>query len=131
MKNKVYTYLFVLMAFISCDKDVVIERNPEGVLTDIFANVEGSGANRLFEPRYSNDTIYFDIPYFYPVDSDFETDLSKIIVRASISSDATISKKFGVPMDLTRPIRSEEHTSELQSRENLVCRLLLEKKKYR
>src|SRR5436309_9957713 len=26
--------------------------------------------------------------------------------------------------------RSEEHTSELQSRENLVCRLLLEKKKH-
>src|SRR5690606_40989291 len=26
-------------------------------------------------------------------------------------------------------IRSEEHTSELQSRENLVCRLLLENKK--
>src|SRR5207302_10847037 len=30
-----------------------------------------------------------------------------------------------------RPFRSEEHTSELQSRENLVCRLLLEKKKKR
>src|SRR2546422_8096054 len=28
-----------------------------------------------------------------------------------------------------RPIRSEEHTSELQSRLHLVCRLLLEKKK--
>src|SRR5690606_40682321 len=28
-----------------------------------------------------------------------------------------------------RYYRSEEHTSELQSRENLVCRLLLEKKK--
>src|SRR5207302_6847237 len=28
-----------------------------------------------------------------------------------------------------RSMRSEEHTSELQSRENLVCRLLLEKKK--
>src|SRR3989442_5212377 len=27
------------------------------------------------------------------------------------------------------PIRSEEHTSELQSRPHLVCRLLLEKKK--
>src|SRR5690606_3555183 len=27
-----------------------------------------------------------------------------------------------------RNVRSEEHTSELQSRENLVCRLLLEKK---
>src|SRR5207302_10175636 len=30
-----------------------------------------------------------------------------------------------------KPLRSEEHTSELQSRENLVCRLLLEKKKNR
>src|SRR5206468_11921503 len=28
------------------------------------------------------------------------------------------------------PCRSEEHTSELQSRSDLVCRLLLEKKKY-
>src|SRR5436309_9462140 len=32
------------------------------------------------------------------------------------------------PQDVDPP-RSEEHTSELQSRENLVCRLLLEKKK--
>src|SRR2546422_4782250 len=31
----------------------------------------------------------------------------------------------------TRQIRSEEHTSELQSRLHLVCRLLLEKKKTR
>src|SRR5436309_5152520 len=31
----------------------------------------------------------------------------------------------------SRTLRSEEHTSELQSRENLVCRLLLEKKKKR
>src|SRR3712207_6917393 len=30
--------------------------------------------------------------------------------------------------DLPRPRRSEEHTSELQSRQYLVCRLLLEKK---
>src|SRR3712207_6921422 len=30
---------------------------------------------------------------------------------------------------LARVIRSEEHTSELQSRQYLVCRLLLEKKK--
>src|SRR5690606_40563374 len=32
-------------------------------------------------------------------------------------------------MSSIRERRSEEHTSELQSRENLVCRLLLEKKK--
>src|SRR5436305_6125265 len=33
------------------------------------------------------------------------------------------------PLALDEPVRSEEHTSELQSRPHLVCRLLLEKKK--
>src|SRR2546427_5665980 len=33
------------------------------------------------------------------------------------------------PEDAIRMDRSEEHTSELQSQSNLVCRLLLEKKK--
>src|SRR3712207_8194473 len=32
-------------------------------------------------------------------------------------------------LDLVARLRSEEHTSELQSRQYLVCRLLLEKKK--
>src|SRR5688572_33392782 len=31
--------------------------------------------------------------------------------------------------EMDHPVRSEEHTSELQSQSNLVCRLLLEKKK--
>src|SRR5256886_12667303 len=32
-------------------------------------------------------------------------------------------------LSVPRSVRSEEHTSELQSQSNLVCRLLLEKKK--
>src|SRR3712207_9436170 len=47
------------------------------------------------------------------------------------------SPKQSMPNSTTRPggqpidffLRSEEHTSELQSRQYLVCRLLLEKKK--
>src|SRR3712207_7734112 len=35
----------------------------------------------------------------------------------------------GIILRSRRPVRSEEHTSELQSRQYLVCRLLLEKKK--
>src|SRR6266511_4644445 len=38
------------------------------------------------------------------------------------------ARQHGSGMEVAPP-RSEEHTSELQSRENLVCRLLLEKKK--
>src|SRR2546422_1166614 len=37
--------------------------------------------------------------------------------------------EFHVTDSLAVPARSEEHTSELQSRLHLVCRLLLEKKK--
>src|SRR5690606_39337508 len=48
--------------------------------------------------------------------------LAGIVVRdgAANSHAAIMVRALG--------IRSEEHTSELQSRENLVCRLLLEKK---
>src|SRR5207249_8256406 len=35
-----------------------------------------------------------------------------------------------VPERIPAPVRSEEHTSELQSRFDLVCRLLLEKKNH-
>src|SRR6266498_3414407 len=41
----------------------------------------------------------------------------------------TTSPAFWIGLPLTKPGRSEEHTSELQSRPHLVCRLLLEKKK--
>src|SRR5690625_3792496 len=42
------------------------------------------------------------------------------------------SRKLAIDADkvtITRKLRSEEHTSELQSRGHLVCRLLLEKKR--
>src|SRR5436309_11960883 len=47
------------------------------------------------------------------------------------ASGGGISKYFSKPTyqnNVSYNLRSEEHTSELQSRENLVCRLLLEKK---
>src|SRR5256885_10942317 len=41
-----------------------------------------------------------------------------------------VARVFGDVVTRLRERRSEEHTSELQSPCNLVCRLLLEKKKY-
>src|SRR3712207_3291651 len=43
-----------------------------------------------------------------------------------LASTAHVAKLLEAPVVL---VRSEEHTSELQSRQYLVCRLLLEKKK--
>src|SRR5699024_12207885 len=50
--------------------------------------------------------------------------------KASLSSTATIRMRRRMEMNgCPVTTRSEEHTSELQSRFDLVCRLLLEKKK--
>src|SRR5690606_41717279 len=54
------------------------------------------------------------------------TTLFRSVVRARFRSRRTTSWPAS---PVSRGRRSEEHTSELQSRENLVCRLLLEKKK--
>src|SRR2546427_4242239 len=48
--------------------------------------------------------------------------------RSRVGPNGSSPKSAAVPRP-RRPKRSEEHTSELQSQSNLVCRLLLEKKK--
>src|SRR5688572_31884489 len=54
-------------------------------------------------------------------------------IAMSLAPDVVVGSSFGAVVALEvirrREIRSEEHTSELQSQSNLVCRLLLEKKK--
>src|SRR5690606_34682201 len=52
-----------------------------------------------------------------PFDEPLGPNVDSIVISAANALGAEIAN------------RSEEHTSELQSRENLVCRLLLEKKK--
>src|SRR3712207_8140991 len=48
-----------------------------------------------------------------------------------VEDDSSVRETLGMVLEAYQhqPIRSEEHTSELQSRQYLVCRLLLEKKK--
>src|SRR5206468_8273386 len=48
--------------------------------------------------------------------------------RAELPGRRRAAERLRLPRG-RRPLRSEEHTSELQSRSDLVCRLLLEKKK--
>src|SRR5690242_21188048 len=50
---------------------------------------------------------------------------------ATRRSASSTTPSAGAPTPTATRRRSEEHTSELQSHVNLVCRLLLEKKKYR
>src|SRR5690625_6068557 len=74
------------------------------------------------------DLLRFNVPNedWSPVDmNDYFYDENQVDVDESL-----YEKWLGRPtLKTEEDIRSEEHTSELQSRGHLVCRLLLEKKK--
>src|SRR5438445_3795026 len=65
------------------------------------------------------------------LDSVVRTALDKLKGTTVTGNDLVLTIRPGAQgrMVKTRSFRSEEHTSELQSRQYLVCRLLLEKKK--
>src|SRR5258707_7673129 len=50
-------------------------------------------------------------------------------LQKRLHGTTAVPGKDATPREISNETRSEEHTSELQSRQYLVCRLLLEKKK--
>src|SRR5258708_15379277 len=61
----------------------------------------------------------------FPYTTLFRSDRSPSVCLAECSAE----RRAACPCDWSYAGRSEEHTSELQSPDHLVCRLLLEKKK--
>src|SRR2546429_6843752 len=61
-----------------------------------------------------------------------QPDVHAVVVCTEASSHYNVARRLlsaGKHLLVEKPLRSEEHTSELQSRLHLVCRLLLAKKK--
>src|SRR5690606_41215952 len=97
-------------------------------LTNILYNsYSTSTSSAVIPPLSLHDAlpIYFPIPACAPGPSQWPP-----WTTASASWWTTCSRPCTPHLGSASPPagRSEEHTSELQSRENLVCRLLLEKK---
>src|SRR5690606_41671447 len=87
-----------------------------------------------FPTRRSSDLIFVALVEFEPEAASTPLFSHRGIPRFGVNDfsphtmQRTIAGMCGAQAFFNRN-RSEEHTSELQSRENLVCRLLLEKKK--
>src|SRR5690606_39431414 len=79
-------------------------------------------------PLFPYTTLFRSQRHQRGVDNPAAVDLEEV---AQLATTVAAAEAVGAQrLEVTRyPLRSEEHTSELQSRENLVCRLLLEKKK--
>src|SRR5258708_22143807 len=88
----------------------MIRRPPRSTLfpyTTLFRSLPADGQERLISWKFSD-----------PIEPG---------IRLAVAQDLTESLEF--ERQRQQMLRSEEHTSELQSPDHLVCRLLLEKKK--
>src|SRR5947209_16851164 len=86
---------------------------------EIIASIMTNNLSRFFfiiSRRPPRSTLFPYTTLFRSIRNGRPTVSSRFAVRISSASTVTV------------PDRSEEHTSELQSRQYLVCRLLLEKK---
>src|SRR5690606_42121381 len=85
-----------------------------------FPTRRSSDLTRRAAPPAQPDQLLWHVP----------DDLDAVVLRHRTKPADTLPKPGPAGIPVQRLVgRSEEHTSELQSRENLVCRLLLEKKK--
>src|SRR3712207_8749232 len=95
----------------------MIRRPPRSTLFPYTTLFRSSSSDFLITLLLSCDS-YFEVCF-----------VSQSIILCCERSNAIINGSDGNGWPLAL-IRSEEHTSELQSRQYLVCRLLLEKKKF-
>src|SRR5437667_5363054 len=105
---------------------------------EILKMFETAGAVRhghfeLSSGRHSGTYVQCALVLQYPR---FAEKLGQALAElfSDVRVDAVVSPAIGgliIGQEVARALRSEEHTSELQSHHDLVCRLLLEKKNIR
>src|SRR5690554_6894154 len=95
-----------------------------------FCNMAVSDLDKkIFSIKFGrNDIKDYEVgkAYLFEVEvEDINDKISHTLISSKLIEDALEGEELS---DALLKLRSEEHTSELQSRPHLVCRLLLEKK---
>src|SRR6266699_4959164 len=105
---------------------ILLDRHADRLNLLVRAKTEQEANERLWHALQ----LHLDFPQFRDA---LETRIN--VFRGDLTDprfgldDAEYSRLVGTTESVSHCARSEEHTSELQSRPHLVCRLLLEKKK--
>src|SRR5690606_39599713 len=102
----------------------------------IIAPIPGKGTIVIEVPNKNREMV--SMRSVLSTEKFMKSDLElPVVMGKTISNEVFVTDLAKMPHLLMagatgqgKSVRSEEHTSELQSRENLVCRLLLEKKKH-
>src|SRR5690625_6669499 len=97
------------------------------MLTASILEFEFSEGDFEVEASFTQLAVPFCLPALAREAPDLRLDLPDQVFEPLEISVSGLEPSFGCTSSIF--VRSEEHTSELQSRGHLVCRLLLEKKK--
>src|SRR2546427_9606437 len=104
-------------------------QSSEHAMADTALNVPAQAAYSRFHQRlhrrYGDELSL--LPPGPPERASMEQALSALLERGlDLSAALRVLRQLVMERTMVRSMRSEEHTSELQSQSNLVCRLLLE-----
>src|SRR5205807_6945799 len=106
-----------------------LHHSTSAFLSSLFYSHRHHRALHSFPTRRSSDLLEALIDWSYDLlDSEEQEMLERLSVFAGGFDLQSAEAVAGSGFDSPTCVRSEEHTSELQSPCNLVCRLLLEKK---
>src|SRR5688572_32594040 len=106
----VATGTLAIFAMAACGATEVASTGEDRVIPSVSINIEGG------------DTVSVRTPLKVRIQASDNAALYYAVTR--IYADTMLIDVDSVALDGERDIRSEEHTSELQSQSNLVCRLL-------
>src|SRR5690606_11057692 len=94
----------------------------------VFANPDNRAARELLAEVYRQLAYQSESGTWRSIYLQGAQELVDGVPQLQVKSSASAETIVAMSPDMILDFRSEEHTFELQSRENLVCRLLLEKK---
>src|SRR2546422_1872451 len=127
-KNKLRSFLTVLGVVIGVATVIGMSSIISGLNTNISTQIQDLGSNLIFVTRIP-PTIGGRVPPEMFSRKKFTLEDGKAIAELPLVQAVSPVLRYINFNASARSFRSEEHTSELQSRLHLVCRLLLEKKK--
>ncbi|WP_407427941.1 DUF5018 domain-containing protein [Arcticibacter sp.] len=102
---KILFTVSIIAVLLGCEKPDYITPNDQTDILKVYASVEDEPAKETFSSRIVGDTIFLDVDYYYPINSDNEVDLSKLLLYAQIPQNAKITPALRGFTDLSSPIK--------------------------
>lgn len=106
MKKHIFYTLLITISWASCQKPDSIIPNTDNAIGEVWMAIPGYNATRYTASfNAAKDSAFIDVPYYYPEDSNNETDATKALIRMNIPFDATVSPSLSQMINISQPVK--------------------------